>query len=136
MKRVLKIMIDIFQPDGIDWMNFVISRHNQYTFHHIVERSKGGDKSIDNGAILTRKAHNFLHYLENVCPEAYQDLQNIFMRINETKKPVTQEFVNEIDRVLYDLLIAGKYNVSEDVDLTVYCGQYYKGRKKARKCLK
>ncbi len=136
MKRVLRIMIDIFQPEGIDWMNFALSKSNPYTFHHIVEKSKGGDKSIDNGAILTRKAHSFLHMLENVCPEAYQDLQNVFVQINETKKPVTQDIINEVDRILYNLLIADKYNIQDDVDLSLYCGQYYKGKKRLKKCIK
>ena len=136
MKRVLRIMIDIFQPEGIDWMNFALSKNNPYTFHHIVEKSKGGDKSIDNGAILTRKAHTFLHTLENVCPDAYQDLQNVFVKINETKRPVTQEIVNEIDGILHNLLIDEKYEVLEDIDLTAYCGQYYKGKKRLKKCLK
>lgn len=136
MKRVLRIMIDIFQPEGIDWMNFALSKNNPYTFHHIVEKSKGGDKSIDNGAILTRKAHSFLHMLENVCPDAYHDLQNVFVKINETKQPVTQEIVNEIDKILYNLLIADRYEMYEDIDLSIYCGQYYKGKKRLKKCLK
>ncbi len=136
MKRVLRIMIDIFQPEGIDWMNFALSKNNPYTFHHIVEKSKGGDKSIDNGAILTRKAHTFLHTLENVCPEAYQDLQNVFVKINETKRPVTQDMINEIDDILHNLLIDEKYEIQDDIDLTSYCSQYYKGKKRLRKCLK
>ena len=60
MKRVLRIMIDIFQPEGIDWMNFALSKSNPYTFHHIVEKSKGGDKSIDNGAILAVVTYRFI----------------------------------------------------------------------------
>jgi hypothetical protein len=96
MKRVLRIMIDIYQPEGTDWMNFALSKSNPYTFHHIVEKSKGGEKIIDNGAILTRKAHTFLHTLENVCPDAYRDLQNVFVKINASKKPVTEEIVGEI----------------------------------------
>ena len=136
MKRVLRIMIDIFQPEGIDWMNFALTRNNPYTYHHIVEKSKGGDKSIDNGAILTRKAHTFLHMLENICPEAYEDLQNVFVKINATKRPVTQEIVNEIDHILYNIFIADKYNIPDDVDLSVYCGHYYNGKKRLKKCLK
>ena len=136
MKRVLRIMVDIFQPEGVDWMNFALSKNNPYTYHHIVEKSKGGDKSIDNGAILTRKAHSFLHMLENVCPEAYNDLQNVFAKINGTKKPVTQELIDETDTILYNLLVNNKYELKEDIDLTSYCNQYYKGKKRLKKCLK
>ena len=136
MKRVLRIMIDIFQPEGVDWMNFALAKNNPYNFHHIVERRNGGEKSIDNGAILTRKAHTFLHMLENICPEAYQDLQEVFIRINGTKRPVTQDIVNEVDRILHNLLIGEKYDLPPDVDLSPYCTQYFKGKKRLRKSLK
>ena len=136
MKRVLRIMVDIFQPEGIDWMNFAISRENPYTYHHIIERSKGGDKSIDNGAILTRKAHTLLHVLEKVCPDAYNDLQNIFLRINDSKKPVLDEYIREIDEILYKVLISHEYEFVDNMDLSNYNGLYYEGRKRLKKCLK
>lgn len=136
MKRVLRIMIDIFQPDGIDWMNFGLSRDNPFTYHHIVERSKGGDKSIDNGAILTRRAHTFLHTLEKVCPDAYNDLQRVFFKINDSKKPVLDEYVREIDEILYKVLISHEYEFIEDTDLSYYNGSYFEGRKRLKKCLK
>ena len=96
MKRVLRIMVDILQPEGIDWMNFGLSRDNPYTYHHIVEKSKGGDKSIDNGAILTRKAHSFLHMLENICPEAYQDLQDVFVKINGAWENIKNADISDV----------------------------------------
>ena len=136
MKRVLRIMVDIFQPEGIDWMNFALSRDNPFTYHHIVEKSKGGDKSIDNGAILTRRAHTFLHTLEKVCPDAYNDLQNVFLKINDSKKPVLDEYIKEIDEILYKVLISHEYEYTEDMDLSNYSGLYYEGRKRLKKCLK
>ena len=136
MKRVLRIMVDIFQPEGIDWMNFALSRDNPFTYHHIVEKSKGGDKSIDNGAILTRRAHTFLHTLEKVCPDAYNDLQNVFFKINESKKPVLDEYIKEIDEILYKVLISHEYEYVEDIDLSNYNGLYFEGRKRLKKCLK
>ena len=136
MKRVLRIMIDIFQPEGIDWMNFALSRDNPYTYHHIVEKSKGGDKSIDNGAILTRKAHTLLHALEKCCPDAYNDLQNIFFKINDTKKPVIDEYIKEIDEILFKALISHEYAYVDDTDLSYYSFLYYEGRKRLKKCLK
>lgn len=136
MKRVLRIMVDIFQPEGIDWMNFAISRDNPYTYHHIIERSKGGDKSIDNGAILTRKAHTLLHVLEKVCPDAYNDLQNVFLKINDSKKPILDDYIREIDEILYKVLISHEYEFTDEMDLSNYNGLYYEGRKRLKKCLK
>ena len=41
-------------------------------------KKNGGDKSIDNGAILTKRAHVLLNALERCCPDAYNDLQKVF----------------------------------------------------------
>lgn len=136
MKKVLRILVDIFEPNNTDWMNFKLTKDNPYTYHHIKEKRKGGDKSIDNGAILTRKAHSFLHILEKNCPDAYNDLQNVFIKINASKLPPTDEIVKEIDDILYKVLISHEYEIIGDIDLSNYCTQYYEGRKQLKKCLK
>ena len=136
MKRVLRIMVDIFQPDGIDWMNFCLAKGNPFTYHHIVEKSNGGDKSLDNGAILTKHAHTLLNMLEKFCPDAYNDLQQVFAKINSSKKPPAEELIREIDEILYKVLISHEYTLMEEIDLSFYVGQYYKGRKRLQKCLK
>lgn len=137
MKSTLKLLIEIFQPNGVDWMNFALSKNNPYTYHHIVEKSKGGGKTIDNGAILTKRAHVFLHKLEKVCPEAYNDLQAVFAKINSTKHPVTKEIIDEIDEIIKKVLVTYEYEYKEDVDLSSYCeNYYYTGKRKVKKCLK
>ncbi len=136
MKRVLRIMVDIFEPNGFDWMNFVLSKNNPYTFHHIQEKHNGGPKSIDNGAILTRDAHNLLNMLEKFCPDAYNDLQNVFTKINLSKEPINDEIIKEIDEILYKVLISKEYQFTEDIDLSNYKSHYFEGRKRLKKCLK
>ncbi len=136
MRRILDIMDDIFDPNGFDWMNFVLSKKNPYTYHHINEEHNGGVKSIDNGAILTRKAHDLLNILEKFCPDAYDDLQKVFMRINGEKKPLTNEIIKEIDQILYRVLISCEYIFTEEIDLEEYRILYYQGRKKLKKRLK
>ena len=136
MKRVLRIMVDIFDPNGMDWMNFALTKDNPYTFHHIHEKHNGGDRSIDNGAILTRKAHDLLNMLEKFCPDAYDDLQSVFSKINGIKKPVSEEIIQEIDDILYRVLFTKEYEFTEEVDLSNYYNYYFEGRKKLKKCLK
>ncbi len=136
MKRALKILIDIFQPDDVDWMNFTLTKSNPYTFHHIVEKSKGGEKSVDNGAILTRRAHTFLHTLEKACPEAYNDLQQVFAKINGTRQPITQDIVNEIDDIIEKILVTHEYECKEEIDWLPYCEPYYKPNRKVKKITK
>ena len=129
----LKIMIKKYKPNGIDWMNFVLTRRNPFTFHHIVSKSDGGEDSIDNGAILTRLAHDLIHILEYMCPDAYNDLQSVFIKINESKRPITNETLNEIDEILYNVFNHIGYEFKIDVDLSSFSKIYYKNNKKNNK---
>ena len=134
--RNLKIMIKKYKPDGFDWMNFALSRRNPYTFHHIVSRSDGGGDSVLNGAILTRRAHNLLHILEYVCPKAYQDLEDIFIRINCSNKPVTNELIKEIDDIMHAIFTNDGYDFIIDTDLDDYIEFYYGSNRNKVKKLK
>ncbi len=126
----LQGLITIFQPDGFDWMNFALAKSNPYTYHHILERKNGGDISINNGAILTKRAHRFLHILQFYCPEAYEDFQNVFRRINDSREPVTQQFVDEIDEIMRKIFVTEEYKVlSEEINLSDYCVNYKSNRK-------
>ena len=35
MKKVLRLLVDIFEPDGTDWMNFKLTKDNPYTYHRL-----------------------------------------------------------------------------------------------------
>ena len=120
MDRALRIKINIFEPDGIDWMNMKLSVNNPYTRHHIKERRNGGDNSLDNLAILTKRSHNLLNILDRLCPDAYNDLQNVFRKINETGVHPSDEIINEIDLILYKVLISKEYEFKEEIDLSSY----------------
>ncbi len=142
MIRTLILMEYIFNPDGFDWLNIEVKKDNKYTYHHIVERKNGGDDSIENGAILTEIAHRFLNVLEQFCPEAYDDLQNIFIKINNSQMPPTKEIVREIDEIMYEIFYGTRYNFSEfDLPMNSWRlyiearGAYLSSRKKLKKCL-
>ncbi len=130
--RNLKKMLKRFKPDGFDWMNFVLTRRNPFTFHHIEPRSEGGSDTIENGAILTRRAHDLLHLLEYVCPDAYDDLQDIFARINASKGPLTDDIIEEIDDIMYMIFNKEHYAFKIDVDLSYYRDFYYNGVRRDR----
>ena len=136
MKAALRNKIEIHKPDGIDWMNFRLSRDNPYTLHHIVERRNGGDNSLKNLAILTKMAHKLLNILDKVCPDAYNDLQNVFRKINEIMSPPTEEIIAEIDSILYKILVSHEYEMIKEKDLSNYLVYYNEGRKQLKKCLK
>ena len=105
-----------------------------YTFHHIVSRHNGGQDNVNNGAILTRSAHDLLHMLEYACPKAYEDLQEVFRYTNNSRKPVTENTLDEIDSILYRLFNGDGYEIAEDVDLSIFVDMYYdRGKKRKRK---
>ena len=78
MTKVLEEMIEIYQPDDVDWMGFYRVKGNPYTFHHIREKCNKGKNELNNGAILTKNAHRLLNILEKDYPDAYRDYQNLF----------------------------------------------------------
>lgn len=80
-------------------MDVRLTRHNPYTFHHIKEERKGGLYIIDNGAILTKKAHTLLNYLEINEPKRYDEFQKLFKYLNKTEEPPKEEYFMEIDNV-------------------------------------
>lgn len=100
MDDVLKQMIVIYKPDGIDWLSFKLCRKNPYTFHHIEKRCDGGLRIVSNGAILTRLGHDFLNMLELREIEMYRELNRAFKELNDTKMPPTDDYYEEIDGIL------------------------------------
>ncbi|MDD2208723.1 MAG: HNH endonuclease [Bacilli bacterium] len=40
-------------------------------YHHIIKKEDDGPKTIENGALLERKCHEWLHYFEIIDPEMY-----------------------------------------------------------------
>lgn len=100
MDKILKQMIVIYEPDGIDWMEYNLSRDNPYTYHHIIEKRNGGRRTLDNGAILTQNAHRYLNYLDMKKHDYYRELNSLFLFLNRTKQPPTEEYYEEVRKVL------------------------------------
>ena len=44
------------------------------TYHHIKKKCRGGCNDIDNGALLNRIIHSFLHSLERNDPTLYEEI--------------------------------------------------------------
>ena len=66
MKEVTKLMIKEFELKklGYDFMGFLQSKKDIYTFHHIKAKREGGLLVRDNGAILFTTPHEYLHKIE------------------------------------------------------------------------
>ena len=93
-------MLTIYRPDGVDWLNCRLTKHNPYTYHHIFKAVYGGLVTIDNGAILTSSPHSWLHRVEMNQILCYNRLNELFKWLNETKAPPTVEYWLELKRLL------------------------------------
>lgn len=126
MHYYLAKMLEIYEPNKVDWMNFDVTSSNPYSYHHIEKREDGGKSRVENGAILSKYSHRFLHFLEYVCPDAFEDFQRLFRRINDSKAPRTEQFINEAD-IIIDNLMNGGYQFlvnidSSEIDNYLMCG--------------
>lgn len=102
-KQVQKIreqMISIY-GEGC-WMGYRLDKQNPYTYHHIREARNGGKVTLDNGALLTRLAHDDLNEMENHGKARclYHALNELFKELNQTRKPPTKEYFKEVNGIL------------------------------------
>lgn len=102
---VLNKMINIYQPNGRDWMGYKMTKDNPYTYHHIKEKRNGGGVTIGNGAILTKQAHRDLNELDQYCPEAYEDYQAVFRYINSLHGPIPEDIYDELMEYIEELAL-------------------------------
>ena len=100
MKRELIDLIEIFKPNGRDWMDYVMTKNNPYTFHHIKEKRNGGKLEVSNGAIITKHAHIYLNHLDVNYHRIYNELNYMFKQLNMSYKPPTDEYYEEIHHIL------------------------------------
>ena len=99
MKNVTNQMIEIYETYEYDWMNYLIS-DDEITFHHIKKKEDGGRLEISNGALLTPRAHTYLHFIENVDHDIYERLNNIFKNIN-----LREQKINDKQRQIIEYLL-------------------------------
>jgi len=94
-------LIRIFQPNGIDWLGDEISKDNPLTYHHITKKSCGGRKTINNGALLTKRSHRYLHdVIEVEDTTTYMFINYCFKMLNDSKQPPNESYYRTIDALL------------------------------------
>lgn len=83
MKQITKLMVNMYNLKGIDFAGYKVSKDNPYTYHHLVKRCHGGIETIENGAVLTKDSHLYLHIIESRDLELYNYINNVLKQINE-----------------------------------------------------
>jgi hypothetical protein len=74
-------------------------------FHHISKNCDGGIKSLENGAVITRKMHDRMNYIEHRDKNLYCQIQNYF----QCYKALTDEDTKKLFRKLAYQDVTMKY---------------------------
>ena len=101
MCNVLKQLL-ISHGNKIDWMGYALHKGNRPTYHHIVKRAYGGERILENGAVLGRRSHEYLHRIEiyEVCLYSY--INDVLKSINSQMHKPTINQLLDINRLLVE----------------------------------
>jgi len=100
MNEDIRLMVKIYKTYEVDWMGDPFSDISALTKHHIVKKENGGENGISNYALLTRKSHDLLHFLETNYYEDYVNLNRLFLELNRSVKPPTIEYYSEVKKIV------------------------------------
>lgn len=78
---LLQKLVKIYQPNGYDWLSYQITKKNILTLHHIIKVADGGELSLENSALLTKKSHKSFHICENKDFILYCEINEFFKEI-------------------------------------------------------
>ncbi len=100
MSDILNLMIHIWDMGTTDWLGY--NNQEQYSFHHLIKKSDGGEKIISNGAVLHQSSHSYLHTIEYYDLDKYLYLNNILKEVNMQKQMTSKEQLQKIRSVLLE----------------------------------
>ena len=72
-----KILIKRFKLVKYDFMGYHLNKDDA-TYHHIIKKSDGGRRVLQNGAVLISISHEYLHLIEYIDFEKYEIINNMF----------------------------------------------------------
>lgn len=112
MNSVLRELIEIYKPGDIDWMGFHKPSKQNFTYHHIVEKRNGGEKTLENGAILTQKSHRLLNDIDEKAHEYYDYINHEFRLLNDSKMPPSEDYYTNMARLVFEAQLVLKANLA------------------------
>lgn len=84
-----------------------LKRAKQLTYHHIKPRSKGGQATIENGALLSAENHAWLH---KQPPEIQEALNKIFQDYKQGAFTANSASITTLPKMSYNELISNARN--------------------------
>ena len=98
MDNILKTLINIYNMKEMDWLGYKLE--DRFSYHHIIKKCDGGQRTFNNGAVLFQTSHSYLHSIENYDIEKYIYLNKILKDINIQRYMPTKEQLKQIDFIL------------------------------------
>lgn len=112
---VMRILSDIYLDNGVDIFNYKVSPENKVSYHHIIKREElialgfPTTKNLENGIVLSRDAHTYLHLIEDFAPDIFYHLNKIILLITKEYRLPNYE-----ERSLIQILLeAFEYRMQE-----------------------
>jgi len=78
---MLEELIKIYKPVDYDWLSYQITKKNVLTLHHIIKVANKGSLSVNNLALLTKRAHRALNICEHKDYILYSEINDFFRYI-------------------------------------------------------
>lgn len=87
MKEITKLMVNLYhiKKVGYDFMGYSFVSPTDLSYHHLIlEKDKGGEETVENGAILVRKtAHDYVHVIEKFDKEIFSKVREEMIKEKE-----------------------------------------------------
>ena len=98
MKKIVNLIVNKYnmREYGIDFMGYVINNPKKLTYHHLITpKQYGGEETIENGVVLLRYSHHYLHLIEEYDFKTFEKI---------TKQLIEENVNGKIDlRNLYNI---------------------------------
>lgn len=98
IRNIKKDMIEVY--GNLCWMDYILTKRNPLTIHHIHEIRNGGKDKWENFALITTNAHQYLNYLDHEQHKIYRELNGLFKELNLTYLPPAEDYFEELDHIL------------------------------------
>ena len=85
MNDITKLMIEMYKLEqlGYDFLGYEKEDNGEYSFHHLlIPRRHNGPVSIENGAIIRRVPHDYLHQVEFYDLELFNAITSEMVDMN------------------------------------------------------
>lgn len=98
MDGILKTLIRVYNMDEIDWLGYKLQ--DRFSYHHIIKKCDGGERTFNNGAVLFQTSHAYLHTIEYYDFDKYVFINRILKDINNQRYMPTKIQLKQINYVL------------------------------------